>query len=85
MRSLKGNPQRIMIQYDVTVSTGVNLCDPRNSWHTRNKLHPWLHPPDAAFSLYLTGTIFCYKLPFNAYHMKSSDLQWSQPLKVKVS
>ena len=23
---------------------------------------------------------YCYKLPFNAYHMKNSDLQWSQPL-----
>ena len=26
--SMKGNPQRVMIQYDVTVATGVNLRDP---------------------------------------------------------
>ena len=51
MRSLKGNPQRVMIQYDVTVSTGVNLCDP--DWN--------VHVGDNANIITFEGT-FCQSI-----------------------
>ena len=50
--SMKGSPQRVMIQYDVTVSTGVNLCDPVLETRLSGRLHlyyclvglRWLRP-----------------------------------------